>query len=50
MMEFSAFMGDHFEGVADKKKKEDEEAAKKVEEERKRQEEEMKNDPVHNII
>ena len=36
MMEFSAFMGDHFEGVAEKKKREDEEAAKKAEEERKR--------------
>lgn len=50
MMEFSAFMGEHFEGVADVKKKEEEEAAKKAEAERKKQEEEMKKDPVYNII
>lgn len=47
MMEFSAFMGEHFETVADKKKREEEEKAKKAEEERKRQEEEMKKDPVY---
>lgn len=50
LMEFSKFMGDHFEGVAEKKKREEEEAAKKAEEERKRQEEEIKNDPVYNTI
>ena len=49
-MEFSAFMGEHFEGVADKKKREDEESAKKAAEERLKQEEEMKKDPVYNII
>jgi hypothetical protein len=36
ILEFSAFMGEHFENVADKKKREEEEAAKKAEEERKR--------------
>jgi hypothetical protein len=50
MMEFSAFMGDHFENVADKKKREAEEEAKKVELERQKQEAEMKKDPVYQTI
>lgn len=40
LMEFTQFMGHHFENVADKKKAE-EEAKKKAEEE------ELKNDPVY---
>ena len=43
MMEFSAFMGTHFESVADKKKEEEEQK-------RKKQEEEMKADPVYQTI
>lgn len=43
MMEFSAFMGTHFESVADKKKEEDELK-------RKQQDEEMKADPVYKTI
>ena len=50
MMEFSAFMGEHFESVADIKKREAEEVAKKVAEERKKEEEEMKKDPVYQTI
>ena len=50
MQEFSAFMAEHFTGVADKEK--EEEAKKKAEEERKRQEqlEEMKKDPTYKIM
>ena len=50
MMEFSTFMGSHFEGVADKKDKEAEEKRKVAEEERKKEIEEIKKDPVYNTI
>ncbi len=43
LMEFSQFMGHHFENVADKKKAE-EEAKRKAEEEA------LKNDPVYQTI
>jgi DNA-nicking Smr family endonuclease len=50
MMEFSSFMGDHFNDVADKKAEEEEVKRKEEEQKRQKEMEEIKKDPVFNII